>query len=80
MQHIRDSSAPSEGLPRPPAPTPIAAAKAATLARVVPAEEPWLTEAGARFRAGKLVAFPTGEFAKRKWVRVELPFYGLALR
>ena len=31
-----------------------------TLARLVPAEEPWLTEAGVRLRAGKLVAFPTG--------------------
>eukprot|EP00903_Cladosiphon_okamuranus_P008573 g8224.t1 len=30
-----------------------------TLARVKPAEEPWLTEAAARLRAGKLVAFPT---------------------
>ncbi|CAM9163862.1 unnamed protein product, partial [Hapterophycus canaliculatus] len=30
-----------------------------TLARVAPAEEPWLTEGGARLRAGELVAFPT---------------------
>jgi len=30
------------------------------LARVMPAKEPWLAEAGARLRAGKLVAFPTG--------------------
>ena len=32
-----------------------------TLARVKPAEEPWLTEAADRLRAGKLVAFPTGD-------------------
>eukprot|EP00904_Undaria_pinnatifida_P012700 jgi/Undpi1/8560/HiC_scaffold_25.g11025.m1 len=30
-----------------------------TLARLVPFSEPWLTEAGHRLRAGKLVAFPT---------------------
>ncbi|CAM9307161.1 unnamed protein product [Ectocarpus sp. 12 AP-2014] len=34
-------------------------AATAVLGRVVPAEEPWLTEAGARLRSGKLVAFPT---------------------
>lgn len=33
------------------------------LARIVPPEEPWLTEAAARLREGKLVAFPTGEYA-----------------
>lgn len=35
------------------------------LARVVPADEPWLTEAGERLRRGKLVAFPTGNAALR---------------
>ncbi|CAM9606318.1 unnamed protein product [Scytosiphon promiscuus] len=36
-----------------------AAAAGTTLARLAPAEEPWLTEGGARLRAGELVAFPT---------------------
>lgn len=42
--------------------TTVAAAAGPVLARVVPAEEPWLAEAGSRLRAGKLVAFPTGDF------------------
>lgn len=58
------------GLPGPSSPLQVEANTAPTvaapagpvLARVVPAEEPWLTEAGSRLRAGKLVAFPTGDF------------------
>ncbi|CAM9232071.1 unnamed protein product, partial [Pylaiella littoralis] len=55
------------GIPGPSSPLQVEADGATTavetpgpvLARVAPAEEPWLTEAGARLRAGKLVAFPT---------------------
>lgn len=53
----------AESLPGSPQPTGQSGLKAAgsTLACLAPAEEPWLTEGGARLRAGKLVAFPTGD-------------------
>lgn len=54
-----------ENLPTAPLPAGPSQATAAgtTLARLEPAEEPWLTEGGARLRAGELVAFPTGNHA-----------------
>lgn len=45
------------------------------MARVVPAEEPWLSEAGARLRAGKLVAFPTGDSCQQ-WECGDMLFVG----
>lgn len=55
------------GIPGPSSPLPVAAVTAGpVLARVAPAEEPWLTEAGARLRAGELVAFPTGAFRQEE--------------
>lgn len=65
FRHVRDTPVASQGVPPAPA-TPNGATDAVALAgsgmpaRVVPSEEPWLTEAGARLREGKLVAFPTG--------------------
>ncbi|CAM9543749.1 unnamed protein product, partial [Sphacelaria rigidula] len=48
------------GLPKGGKPDGLApASTTGMLARIVPAEEPWLTEAGGRLREGKLVAFPT---------------------
>lgn len=62
-RHYRGSNDSTESLSNPPPTTPMKTnAKTPTVARVVPAVEPWLTEAGTRFREGKLVAFPTGDF------------------